>query len=114
MSAQIRRERNDYYEILERTQKGTLDITDWLLWFLACLGRALLERRQRLLLNRLLDDRFEGKMTKCFQDTASRDIRDLIEYAILVKDSVGGRSTIYSLKLDGRSDHGASGQPSHP
>ena len=40
MSAQIRRERNDYYDTLERTQKGTLDVTPWLAWFLGCLGRA--------------------------------------------------------------------------
>src|SRR5688572_10058570 len=40
MSAQIRHERNDYYDILERTQKGTLDVTPWLEWFLGCLGRA--------------------------------------------------------------------------
>src|SRR5262249_18961274 len=41
MSAQIRKERNAYYEILEKTQRGTLDITAWLEWFLACLDRAL-------------------------------------------------------------------------
>src|SRR5882672_4136500 len=41
MSAQIRRERNDYYEILERTQKGTMDVTLWIDWFLGCLGRAI-------------------------------------------------------------------------
>jgi Fic family protein len=40
MSAQIRHERNEYYDILEKTQKGTLDITPWLSWFLGCLGRA--------------------------------------------------------------------------
>jgi len=40
MSAQIRHERNDYYDILEHTQKGTLDVTPWLEWFLGCLGRA--------------------------------------------------------------------------
>ena len=40
MSAQIRQERKAYYEILERTQKGDLDITIWLTWFLACLSRA--------------------------------------------------------------------------
>ena len=40
MSAQIRKERNEYYAILEATQKGNLDITAWLEWFLACLGRA--------------------------------------------------------------------------
>ena len=86
MSAQIRRERNDYYQILERTQKGTLDVTPWMEWFLACLSRAIdgaqttlaavlqkarfwqsirdvtLNDRQRLLLNRLLDG-FEGNLT---------------------------------------------------
>ncbi len=41
MSAQIRKERKDYYDILERTQKGSMDITAWLTWFLNCLLRAL-------------------------------------------------------------------------
>jgi Fic family protein len=41
MSVQIREERNAYYEILEKTQKGTLDITPWMEWFLGCLGRAI-------------------------------------------------------------------------
>ncbi len=41
MSTQIRKERNGYYDILESTQKGTLDITDWLEWFLNCLLHAL-------------------------------------------------------------------------
>jgi Fic family protein len=40
MSAQISHERNDYYDFLEKTQKGTLDVTPWMEWFLACLGRA--------------------------------------------------------------------------
>lgn len=40
MSAQIRVERYDYYTILEKTQKGSLDITEWLEWFLHCLGRS--------------------------------------------------------------------------
>ena len=86
MSAQIRHERKDYYDILERTQKGTLDVTPWLEWFLGCLGRAFdrtettleavtrkarfweraarltLNDRQRLVLNRLLDG-FAGKLT---------------------------------------------------
>jgi Fic family protein len=86
MSAQIRHERNDYYDILERTQKGTLDVTPWLEWFLGCLGRAFdgtevtlgavlrkarfwdkharvpLNDRQRDIVNRLLDG-FEGKLT---------------------------------------------------
>jgi Fic family protein len=86
MSAQIRAERNDYYTILERTQKGTLDITAWMEWFLGCLGRAFngtettlaavlrkarfweshaqssINERQRMILNRLLDG-FEGRLT---------------------------------------------------
>jgi Fic family protein len=86
MSAQIRHERNDYYDILEQTQKRTLDITPWMEWFLACLGRAFdgtettlaavlhkarfwekhakapINDRQRDILNRLLDS-FEGKLT---------------------------------------------------
>ncbi|MFH1724076.1 MAG: Fic family protein [Elusimicrobiota bacterium] len=130
MSAQIRRERKAYYDVLESTQKGTLDITDWMLWFLGCLDRAIagteatlaavfekdrfwkthtrlaLNDRQRLMLSKLLDRDFEGKLTsskwaklaKCSQDTAHRDIVELIEHGILVKDPAGGRSTSYSLK----------------
>lgn len=41
MSAQIRQERNAYYDNLEKTQKGGMDVTPWLEWFLACLGRAI-------------------------------------------------------------------------
>lgn len=127
MSAQIRAERKAYYAILEATQKGDLDITDWLMWFVGCLGRAIdgaegvlgavlskarfwerhagsLNERQRTVLNRLLDG-FDGKLTsskwakltKCSQDTASRDIDDLITRGILKKDAGGGRSTSYSL-----------------
>ena len=40
MSAQIRLERNDYYDILERDPEGTLEITPWMQWFLGCLDRA--------------------------------------------------------------------------
>jgi Fic family protein len=86
MSAQIRQERNAYYGILEQTQKGTMDVTPWMAWFLDCLGRAIdgahtilasvlakarfwdaisgvtLNPRQRLVVNRCLDG-FEGKLT---------------------------------------------------
>ena len=41
MSAQIQLERNEYYDILERTQKGGVDVTPWMEWFLGCLERAL-------------------------------------------------------------------------
>lgn len=40
-SSQIREERNDYYAILESTQKGGMDVTEWLIWFLDCLARAI-------------------------------------------------------------------------
>lgn len=86
LSAQIERERKNYYEVLERTQKATLDATEWLTWFLATLHSAVdgaqhtldrvlaktrfwqrwagtpMNERQVKLLNRLLDG-FEGKLT---------------------------------------------------
>ena len=86
MSAQIRKERKGYYEILEKTQKGNLDITEWITWFLNCLINALkstdsilrqvlfkadfwnkhsktiINERQRKLINKLLDG-FDGKLT---------------------------------------------------
>jgi len=142
MSAQIRLERNAYYDILERTQKETLDITAWLQWFIDCFDRALdatektlasvlrkarfwethasaaINERQRLVLNKLLNG-FEGELTsskwaklaKCSQDTAYRDIQDLIQTdlggkirqkGILVKDAAGGRSTSYSVRESGK------------
>lgn len=86
LSAQIQRERRDYYNLLEQTQKGAMDVTRWLAWFLGCLLRAIqgaeaalaavlakakfwqrwsgtpMNQRQIKLLNRLLDS-FEGKLT---------------------------------------------------
>ena len=86
MSSRIREERSDYYDMLERTQKGGLDVTDWLAWFVGCFARALdgaeqtcasvlrkaafwqhyarepFSGRQNAVLNRFLDG-FEGKLT---------------------------------------------------
>jgi Fic family protein len=89
-SAQIQRERKDYYDQLESTQKGPLDVTPWLNWFLGCLLRAVqgadvtlagvldkaqfwqrwagtpMNARQTLVLNHVLDrvlDGKEGKLT---------------------------------------------------
>ena len=86
MSAQIEAERKDYYDVLERSQKGGLDITDWMVWFVICLKRSLeraqetldavllkarvwqrvgdagVNDRQRKVINRLLDG-FKGKLT---------------------------------------------------
>lgn len=105
MSAQIRKERKDYYEILEKTQKGKLDITAWIQWFLSCLTNALkatdealdavlfkanfwrkhthtvLNERQRKLLNMLMGE-FEGKLTsskwaKITKSSKDTAIRDI-------------------------------------
>ena len=86
MASQIRIERSEYYRILETTQRGTLDVSPWLEWFLACLGRAIngsegilsavvtrarfwgmhghypMNERQRKVLNLLLDG-LEGELT---------------------------------------------------
>src|SRR6202012_1127275 len=108
----------------------TLDITQWMDWYLNWLKRAIgasekllaailikagfwkaqagesFNDRQRKVINRLLDG-FEGKLTsskwakltKCSQDTALRDISDLIDRKILTKEEAGGRSTSYALVL---------------
>ncbi len=128
MSSQILEDRKAYYNILESTQKGGLDITAWLEWYLGCLDRAFdgaevilgkviqkanfwqinrsrtFNDRQTKVLNRLLDG-FEGKLTsskwakltKCSQDTALRDINDLLAQGVLMKEVGGGRSTSYAL-----------------
>lgn len=128
LSAQIQRERKDYYDQLERTQKGTLDVTDWLEWFLSCLLRAVqgaqdmlsavlgkasfwrqwadtpMNERQIKLLNKQLDG-FDGKLTtskwaaiaKCSQDTALRDINELLALGVLVRSAASGRSTSYEI-----------------
>jgi Fic family protein len=128
LAAQIQREREDYYDRLEATQKGDMDVTDWLQWFLACLLRAVqgaeetlaqvlvkarfwqhwagtpMNDRQIKLLNKLLDG-FDGKLTsskwaaiaKCSQDTALRDITELLERGMLKKSAASGRSTSYEL-----------------
>ena len=86
MSAEIRKERTAYYDILETTQKGDLEISVWIRWYLECLGRAIessreslkvvkektdfwdrlrdidLNARQRKML-RLMQDGFQGKLT---------------------------------------------------
>lgn len=90
LSSQIMAERDDYYAILEQTQKGGMDITPWLTWFLDCFGRSIhrsekilavilkkaafwqrhartpITERQRKVVNRLLDagpQGFEGGLT---------------------------------------------------
>ena len=134
MSSQIQRERKEYYLVLEDCQKGTLDITQWMDWYLNCMEHAIggsekilaavlakanfwkahagesFNDRQRKVINRLLDG-FQGKLTsskwaklaKCSQDTALRDINDLVERGVLAKEQAGGRSTSYILKAGQKS-----------
>ncbi len=128
MSSQIRKERRAYYDVLERTQQGTMDVSEWMQWFVGCLGRAIdeaettltavlakarfweqtagisINERQRTAINHLLDNYGSklstsqwAKMTRCSQDTALRDITDLMERGILVRGPGGGRSTSYAL-----------------
>jgi Fic family protein len=129
LSSQIEAERKQYYDQLEAQQRATLDITDWLSWFLDCLGRAIsnvettlgdvlfkaklwdminqkpVNDRQRLIINRILENGFEGfmntskyaKLAKCSNDTALRDIQELKERGIFIQNPGGGRSTSYRL-----------------
>ena len=105
MSAQIRKQRNEYYNLLEKTQKGSLDITPWLQWFLNCLNKALaasnetlenvfrkakfweqhattqLNTRQVLMLNKMLNG-FDGKLNtskwaKVAKVSADTALRDI-------------------------------------
>jgi len=127
MSAQIQKQKNEYYKILETTQKGTLDVTNWIKWFLETMLQALetsetmvekiiikaerwmefnkfsLDENQKKMINMLFDG-FGGNLTsskwakicKCSQDTASRSIKQLVEFGIL-KQQGSGRSTHYVL-----------------
>jgi Fic family protein len=105
MSAQIRLERKAYYAILEKNQKGNLDITEWLIWYLNCLDNALnatdtilkrvlnktnfwdkhtessINERQRLMINKLFDG-FDGKLNsskwaKMTKCSADTALRDI-------------------------------------
>jgi Fic family protein len=129
LSRQIEAERKTYYSTLETQQRNTTDITHWLDWFLNCLDRSLtysvralasilfkshlwdmlnktgVNERQRLVINRMLDNGFEGfmntstyaKLAKCSNDTALRDIQDLKTKGVLLQNPGGGRSTSYRL-----------------
>ena len=129
LSTQMESERKEYYAQLEKQQRSTPDITVWLEWFLGCLGHAIgsaedslsnvlfkaqlwgemnrlpANERQRLVVNRMLEDDFEGHMqtskyarlAKCSTDTALRDIQDLRARGIFIQNPGGGRSTSYRL-----------------
>jgi len=127
MSAQIRIDRKQYYETLETSQKGTLDITTWLTWFLTCLYDALkasdlvlsrtlfkhqfwnihakttLNKRQIKLLNRLLDG-FDGKLTsskwaKIAKCSSDTALRDIQDliHKNILKKEGTGKKTSYFI-----------------
>lgn len=128
LSSFLLRHRNDYYNHLEMSQKGGLDVSDWVLWFVSAIKQAIEDAlsetqrvvdkirfwdvygdiefnpRQRKVINMMLDG-FEGKLNSskwykinhCSQDTALRDITDLLRKGILRKSAMGGRSTSYEL-----------------
>ena len=128
LASEIRRERPQYYATLEETQKGDLDITERLLWFVSCFSHALdaaeeackgvlrkadfwqhhaltpLNERQRKVLNRFFDG-FEGKLTaqkwkalaKCSMPTAQRDIKDLSDRGLLIRNEGGSKNTSYRI-----------------
>jgi Fic family protein len=128
MSSQILIERKRYYEVLQKVQHSSGNITEWLEWFLNCLKNAMLStentthkilrkaefwklheltsinERQRLILNKLFEN-FEGKLqtskwakiTKTSNDTALRDIKDLVEKGMLKQTEEGGRNASYVL-----------------
>lgn len=79
MSTRIEAELEDYYRILERTQRGGLDIT----W---CDG-----------FEGLLTAAKYARIARCSSDTALRDIGDLVERGLLVRNAAGGRSTSYRM-----------------
>ncbi len=129
LSSQIESERRDYYDQLEKQQRSAPEISGWLEWFLDCLGRAIssaektlsnvlfkaelwgwinqnpVNERQRLIINRMLEDDFKGhmntskyaKLAKSSNDTALRDIQDLKQRGIFIQNPGGGRSTSYKL-----------------
>ena len=129
LSAQLKKEKTSYYQMLEQTQKGTLDITEWLIWFLKTIKKAInnsdkpladtfkkarfwekqiglpFNNRQIKMINRLieglpvnLNTSVWGNLCDCSQDTALRDIQDLLNKKVLVNGLGGGRSTHYILR----------------
>jgi len=120
MTAQIHVDRTQYYDLLESTQKSGMDVTDWLLWFVARLEAALasaedvidivhrkqrfwddhrdsgLNARQMNIVNMLFDGFVAklkrakyAKINKCSEDTALRDLADLVGRGILIQVGVG-------------------------
>lgn len=135
LSAQILENRKAYYAVLEATQKGKGDITEWIKWFLTTFERSLdrsqthidkavfigefhkrhadtdLNERQWKVIRKLLEHLpadFEGGLTNrkyvsitgTTSESSKRDIKDLVEKSILLRNEKGGRSTSYRLNRE--------------
>lgn len=128
MSAQILKERNSYYDILESTQNGDLDISQWLEWFLDCLCRSMenteatvdkiitrshfwesyrnieFNSRQLKMLQILLDDFFGklnvSKWAKITKTSSDTALRDIKNLVEkgILEQEGAGRSTSYRIK----------------
>jgi Fic family protein len=127
---QMRSEQRECSTLLKKLDRASLDVTNWIEWFLGCVGRAIdnagevlgfilkkdrfwerhagsnLNDRQRMVIAKLLDNGEEisssqwAVLTKTSQDTAGRDINELVRLRILKKGLGGGRSTCYVLDAD--------------
>lgn len=134
MSSQIEAERKEYYLRLERSQRGGLDITPWLEWFLGCLGRAIeraedtlssvlrkariwekvnqepVNERQRKIINRLLDG-FEGKLTSSKYAKIAKCSEDT---ALRDIRAMVGRGILLKNDAGGRSTSYSLAEPDRP
>jgi Fic family protein len=132
MSRQINKDKKSYYDVLERVSRQShADITEWMMWYLDCMQRAIdasdevlsrilqkasfwqrhalvaLSERQNRVLNLYLDG-YEGKLTvknwakhsKVSVDTASRDIKDLVEKGVLEPQQGRVRDVYYGIRCD--------------
>lgn len=132
MSRQINKDKKSYYDVLERVSRQTdADITEWLVWYLDCMARAInasdevlsrilqkasfwqshaniaFTERQNKVLNIYLDG-YVGKLTvknwakhcKVSVDTASRDIKDLVEKGVLEPQQGRMRDVYYGIRCD--------------
>ena len=132
MSRQINKDKRSYYDVLERVSRQTnADITEWLIWYLDCMARAInasdevlsrilqksvfwqshaniaFTERQNKVLNIYLDG-YVGKLTvknwakhcKVSVDTASRDIKDLVEKGVLEPQQGRMRDVYYGIRCD--------------
>ncbi|MFG1483640.1 Fic family protein [Halobacteriovorax sp. HFRX-2_2] len=135
LSSQIRLDRKKYYEILEETQRGDGDLTNWLIWFLETITKSIntslsninkslsiskfydvinnisLNERQLKVMRKLLEnlpDDFQGGLTnkkyvamaKTSPESAKRDLKDLLEKGLILKNDGAGRSTSYRLNRE--------------